>query len=253
MKWDNLKVSDLLVNQSRQAQELQTETRLNAGATASFDYINDKKDQRSAETMKWVTTVGELATSKLSWSVWDWNDPKSKDKRPDVCIGSAEGTLMLKLIREGGTELSETIMLENQSFDNKNKKKAAGKVTIVLNAKVMKSPTATATATSNPKDNSDRTVTADDQVEVSITRIDANELPHVKEGGLGILNKNDVYMKLKLGPKGKDLVPPSRLLLSVWDHNSMHAHTKIGSVEVDVASMLKDIRAGNTPSKTPSA
>ena len=116
--------------------ELTTEPRHDAGATASFDYVND---QKLAETMKWVTTVGELATSKLSWSVWDWNDPNAKDKAPDVCIGSsAEVALALKQIREGGTEMSETITLENQSFNDKDKKKVAGKVTIVLNVKVIK-------------------------------------------------------------------------------------------------------------------
>ena len=119
--------------------ELKTETRDDAGAKACFDYVNDKNDQKLAETMKWVTTVGELATSKLSWSVWDWNDPNAKDKRPDICIGSsAEVALVLKQIRDGGTEMSETISLDHQTLDGNDKKKAAGKVTIVLNVRVVK-------------------------------------------------------------------------------------------------------------------
>ena len=138
--------------------ELTTETRQNAGAKASFDYVNDKNDKKLAETMKWVTTVGELATSKLSWSVWDWNDPKSKDKRADVRIGSsAEVALALKQIREGGTEMSETITLENQPFVDEDKKKAAGKVTIVLNVKVIKAA-ATTTAAPNQSDDKNKAV-----------------------------------------------------------------------------------------------
>ena len=118
---------------------LTTTTRDDAGAKASYDYVNDKNDHKLADTMKWITTVGELLTSKLSWSVWDWNDPNDKNKRPDICIGnSAEVALELKLIRDGGTELSETIMLNNQPLDGNDNKKIAGKVTIVLNVKVVK-------------------------------------------------------------------------------------------------------------------
>ena len=248
MKWDNLTVADLLDNRPNPLQELTTETRQNAGATASFDYVNDKNDQKLAETMKWVTTVGELATSKLSWSVWDWNDPNAKDKRPDVCIGSsAEVALVLKQIRDGGTEMSETITLDNRSFGDRDKKKAAGKVTIVLNAQVVKASTGKPNQLNKGnrlKKGNDRTVSAGDQVEVSVSRIDTNELPRMKPGILGP-NNNDVYVKVTLGPSGKERTPASRLVLSVWDHNNTRTHTKIGSVEVFVAGMLRDIRAGN--------
>ena len=245
MKWDHLTVADVLVNGLNQLPELKTEIRPNAGATATYDYINDKTDQKCAESMKWTTTMGELSMSKLSWSVWDWNDPKGNDVRDDVCIGSADGPLLLKKIREGRTNMSETITFDNLSFDNPDKKKVAGKVTIVLNIQVME----TTATTPNPSKDVKRIVTAEDKVEVSIRRIETNELPHVKSGGPGLsgLNKNNVYMKLKLRPNDSKPKSPSRMVLSVWDHNISNAHTKIGSVEVDVAGVLKDIRAGNLP------
>ena len=249
MKWDHLTVADVLVNGLNQLPELKTEIRPNAGAMATYDYINDKTDQKCADTMKWTTTMGELSMSKLSWSVWDWNDPKGNDVRDDVCIGSADGPLLLKKIREGRTNMSETITFDNLSFDNPDKKKVAGKVTIVLNIQVME----TTATTPNPSKDVKRIITAEDKVEVSIRRIETNELPHVKSGGPGLsgLNKNNVYLKLKLRPNDSKPKPPPRMVLSVWDHNISNTHTKIGSVEVDVAGVLKDIRAGNRPSNAP--
>ena len=227
--------------------ELQTETQNNAGSAASFDY--EKKDKHLANTMKWETTVGELSTSTLSWSVWDWNDPNVKDKRDDVCIGRcAAVALALTKVVEGKTEMSETIELKDKSFDeDKDKKKPKGTVTIVLNVKVLEAKATATAATPNqlndgkgkvgaapavapvvtpaptvvtgpvsvdtrPKTPVVSTVSRTDRIEVSIKRIDAKGLPNVEKAAgflgiksLGMVDKNDVYVKLKLGSNGKEL------------------------------------------------
>ena len=118
------------------------------------------------------------------------------------------------------------------------------------------------------------TVLLTDRVEVSVSRLEAKGLPNVEKGSMGVTNKNDVYVKLRLGGKelrteirddagasatydyeGKDaqvgagmtwtmtvgelLGTSSTLRVSVWDDNAdrkdKEPDVEIGSAEVAVA------------------
>ena len=87
--------------------ELKTAVRNNAGETACYDY--EGADRNSAKTMKWETTVGELLRSglKLDVSVWDENWSTAH-----VCIGTASPGVTPQIIRVGGTDTSESLILE---------------------------------------------------------------------------------------------------------------------------------------------
>ena len=185
-----------------------------------------------------------------------------------------------------GTALSTTAASVESTLDKKKPAPAVstpvGSTNPVATAstKVLATTTKSSTSTSTV-----RTITSTDRVEVCISRIDAVGLKDVEKGimGMGHLaaDKNDVYVKLKLSIKEKELKTAVRnnagetasydyegsdrklaetmkwettmgellrsglkLNVSVWDENWTTAHVCIGTASPGVT--LQTIRVGGT-------
>ena len=186
-----------------------------------------------------------------------------------------------------GTSSSNTTASAESTLDKKKPTSTVGglfgssnPVATMTSTKVLAMTTTSSTSTSTVK-----TVISTDRVEVHVSRIDAVGLKDVEKGIMGVghlaADKNDVYVKMKLSIKEKELKTAVRnnagetasydyegadrklaetmkwettmgellrsglkMNVSVWDENWTTAHVCIGTASLGIA--LQKIRVGGT-------